>query len=60
MAVDEIDADFQDLTVEDGRYRTQFASLAGPGWWWERLPADREALKYILQDREALNYILQD
>ena len=48
--VDEIDADFEGLTVEDSRYAEHFSTEAGPGWWWQRVPADPEALSYLTQD----------
>ena len=48
--VDEIDTDFEGLTVEDSRYAEHFPTQAGPGWWWQRVPADHEALSYLTQD----------
>jgi hypothetical protein len=48
--VDEIDADFEALTIEDSRYTERFSAQAGSGWWWRRLPADPEALRYVTRD----------
>lgn len=48
--VDEVDADFEALTVEDSRYAERFSAHAGPGWWWQRVPADSKALSYLTQD----------
>lgn len=48
--VDEIDADFEALTIEDSRYAERFSAQAGPGWWWRRVPADSAALSYLTQD----------
>jgi hypothetical protein len=49
-AVADIDARFEDLTCEDGRFAAHFASKGGQGWWWNRLPSDPEAQQYIFQD----------
>ncbi len=45
-ALDEIDARFAEVTVE--RVDTPF-SRAGAGWWRARMPADPEALAYLLR-----------
>ena len=36
--VDEIDADFEGLTIEDSRYSERFSAQAGHGWWWREFP----------------------
>ena len=48
-AVDDVDADFQDLTVVDSRFAEHFPEHARSGWWWQRVPADPEALGYLTQ-----------
>jgi hypothetical protein len=49
-AVDEIDAIFEGVTCEDGRFADHFAAQAGDGWWWNRLPSDPAAQQYLVQD----------
>jgi hypothetical protein len=48
--VDEVDAEFEALTVEDQRYALHFTARAGRGWWWQRMPSDPVALGYLTQD----------
>ena len=47
---DEIDARFQDVTIEDSRFADHFESQVGTGWWWLRLPKSQEAQAYIFRD----------
>ena len=49
-AVDEIDAHFDDLTVENARFCERFKEQAGSGWWWMRLPKNPSAQAYIVRD----------
>ena len=49
-AVSDLDARFEVVTTEDGRFARHFAAQAGIGWWWQRMPADPEAQRYITQD----------
>lgn len=49
-AVSEIDALFERVTCEDGRFAHHFIAHSGAGWWWKRMPSDPEAQRYIVQD----------
>lgn len=48
--VDAIDHRFATLTLEDDRFAIRFASQAGVGWWWNRLPSDPAAQDYLVRD----------
>jgi hypothetical protein len=53
QAIDEvanIDARFDDLTEEDGKFASRFSAQAGLGWWWNRVPSDPASRSYIFGD----------
>jgi hypothetical protein len=51
--VADIDARFENVTCEDGRFADHFAAQAGNGWWWKRVPSDPKAQQYIFDDWQA-------
>jgi hypothetical protein len=46
-----IDARFEALTETGDRFAMRFATQAGEGWWWSRVPADPGALAYLFEDQ---------
>lgn len=44
-----VDARFEDLTDNDGRFARCFPEQAGRGSWWHRLPSDSAAQDYVLR-----------
>jgi hypothetical protein len=48
-AASTIDAEFEEITIEDSRFAEHFSTQAGTGWWWSRLPKAPESLRYITQ-----------
>jgi hypothetical protein len=49
-ATEQIDATFEAVTVEDGRFAERFSTDAGSGWLWGRFPAEAAAQHHIIQD----------